>query len=277
VIDVTQYDDVDETPYPLTCDIRYFNETGPIYMTEHVQAKEFVNFVRDHVVVADGNNLDSRSGKETARFDWQTFRAAVMTFRASQLSTEHDMTTIIPSNPNSVDAVGILSTPAQGRHVPETTVKAILDALVSRFALTFTNAFVPPACGAADTDRCSQTYFIDTLRKNLYHAFTHHIEASDAPERCLSFHACACLDANAHPRSAWEYRLLFVHSAGRSKTVRALVMTVTLEGCFEDKRSRGKKEEGEEAWYGVSLDSRGPFSGTLSAMQLIVGEGFRCP
>jgi hypothetical protein len=53
-------------------------------MTEHIQAKEFVEFVRDHVVVADRNNLDSSSEKETAWFDWQAFRAAVAAFRGKR-------------------------------------------------------------------------------------------------------------------------------------------------------------------------------------------------
>ena len=75
-------------------------------------------------------------------------------------------------------------------------------------------------------------------------------------------------------------------------------MTVTLEGNFEDEIRRVQPswdddeedddeggsedtdkdgEEDDEVWYGVSLDSKGPFSGALRAMQVTFGEGFRCP
>ncbi|KAH0829226.1 hypothetical protein J3R83DRAFT_2793 [Lanmaoa asiatica] len=240
----------------------YFNETGPIYQKEHAQGKEFVKFVRGHVAVAANKNPDGNTNtrREIVRFDWEVFRAAVASLQASDLSAEHDLTAIIPTTTSEV---------------AETTIQAILDALVARFASTFTDVlFVPPTSDAADIDGGDnpQIHFFDTLRKNFYHAFTHHLEASDAPERCLSFHRCTNPGADARARSAWEYRLLFVHSDLRLKTVRGLVMTVTLEGSFEDKHGGG-----EEAWYGVSLDSRGPFSGALRAMQVIVGEGFRCP
>lgn len=163
--------------------------------------------------------------------------------------------------------------------VADTTIQAVLDGLVARLAMTFTNVLiVPTTSNTADMDggererEHPQTHFFDTLRKNFYHAFTHHLQVSDAPERCLSFRGCAnsgaCRDSRS--RSAWEYRLLFVHSDVRLKAVRGLVMTVTLEGSFGD-------EQGKEPWYGRSLDSKGPFSGALRAMQVIVGEGFRCP
>lgn len=202
----------------------------------------------------------------------------VVGFLAWNLSAEHDLTATIPPYTDATSIPPAPTTTTSG-DVADTTIQAILDALVARFASTFKNdLFVPTASDAADIDGSenTQTHFFDTLRKNLYHAFTHHLQVSDAPERCLSFHRCTNLGADARARSAWEYRLLFVHSDVRLRTVKGLVMTVTLEGSFEDEHGGGQGG-GEEPWYGVSLDSRGPFSGTLRAMQVIVGEGFRCP
>lgn len=158
--------------------------------------------------------------------------------------------------------------------VPDTTIQAILDALVAHFASAFTDVlFVRTTSDAADLDGVEnpQTHFFDTLRRNLYTAFTHHLEASDAPERYLSFHRRTDSGVDTRTRSAWEYRLLFVHSDMQSRVVRGLVMTVTLEGSFEDEHG------GDEPWYHVSLDSMGPFSGALTAMQVVVGEEFLCP
>ncbi|KAG8221367.1 hypothetical protein J3R82DRAFT_1539 [Butyriboletus roseoflavus] len=262
--------DVTDTDAGAMVMMTYFNETGPIYRTEHAQAKEFVKFVRAHVVVVANENINGNtSGNETAWFNWEAFRAAVASLRASDISTEHNLTAIIPpASTTSSD-------------VPDTTIQAILDALVARFASMFTNVlFVPTTSDAVgmNSDENPRTHFFDTLRRNLYCAFTHHLEASDAPERCLSFHRRTNSGGDARARSAWEYRLLFVHSDVQLMAVRGLVMTVTLEGSFEDERGGGQADgEGDEPWYGVSLDSTGPFSGALRAMQVVVGEGFRCP
>lgn len=57
----------------------YFNETGPIYQTELVQANEFSKFVHTHVVVGPHENV--KPGQETVRFDWEAFRGAVSSWQ----------------------------------------------------------------------------------------------------------------------------------------------------------------------------------------------------
>ena len=203
-------------------------------------------------------------------------------------------------------------TETSGDDADATTVQAVLDTLVARFASLFAHAlFIPTSdttsapdsgYGADEAPRTRaqcQAYFFDVLRRNLYCAFTRHLGATDAREHYLSMHKCNHLDADVGACSVWEYRLLFVHSDVRSGTGKGLVMTVTLEGNFEDEIRRVQPswdddddedddeggsedtdkdgEEDDEVWYGVSLDSKGPFSGVLRAMQVTFGEGFRCP
>ena len=236
-----------------------------------------------------------RRGKVGRRRNVVSHRSDVPGLVAPDLRVEHDLAAVVPPFPTpSTDADTTC------------TLQTVLDALSAHFTSTFTTPLVTPTAASSsgcsrrsfnvvrETDSGSEcpghmpirTDFPDILRRNLYWAFTHHMGARGARERWLSFYRCADAHLDTGTRSGWEYRLLFVHSDVRASTARGLVITVRLEGSFENMswrrpRSRGRggnrDGEGREAWYGLSLESRGRFVGTLNAMQVVVGQGFRCP
>ncbi|KAG9312716.1 hypothetical protein JVU11DRAFT_7143 [Chiua virens] len=230
----------------------YFNAPGPIYQMELVQTNCSLSTLtsprrpmtritrtptqvqgrrpcgsigRYFVLLSHRYKVRSRTSLEGS-----ALRETFCSGSGSGLSVEHDLTAVIPTCPHASGTANVTHavSPNADSDTADTTIQGILDALVARFAATYIDVlFLPPTSDITHGGENPRAHFFVTLRRNIYHAFTRHL---DAPEGYPSFYRCT----DTGVRSVWEYRLLFVHLVVRMRILRGLVMTVTLKRRVQD-------------------------------------------